>query len=55
MNNTMEKPAVTLNDLAVMMQMLKALLVAGKITKEIANETAVQLSVKYELSPIYLW
>ncbi len=55
MNDTIIKQTITLNDLAVMTQMLKTLLDAGKITKAVANETAVQLATKNELSPIYLW
>ncbi len=38
-----------------MMQMLKALLDSGKITRELADAAAHRIALQYELSPIYLW
>lgn len=55
MTNTALENTITLNQLAVMMQMLKALLDSGKITRDLADESAQRIALKYELSPIYLW
>lgn len=55
MTNTALENTITLNQLAIMMQMLKALLDSGKITRELADATAHRIALKYELSPLYLW
>ncbi|WP_312101814.1 hypothetical protein [Pygmaiobacter massiliensis] len=55
MTNTALEKSITLNQLAVMMQMLKALLDNGKINRALADTTAQRIALKYELSPIYLW
>lgn len=55
MANAVLEKNITLNQLAVMMQMLKALLDSGKIDRALADTTAQRIALKYELSPIYLW
>ncbi len=43
------------NDFYMMMQMLKSLLNADKITREVADLTAFSLAKECQLEPIYLW
>ncbi|WP_409969092.1 hypothetical protein RFF05_03825 [Bengtsoniella intestinalis] len=43
------------SDFYLMMQMLKSLLNAQKISREVADMTALNLARQCQTSPIYLW
>ncbi|MFI3326644.1 MAG: hypothetical protein R3Y35_10810 [Clostridia bacterium] len=43
------------NKFYVMMQLLKLLVRADEIEKDIADKTALNLAKKYGENPIYLW
>ncbi|WP_317854596.1 hypothetical protein [Chakrabartyella piscis] len=50
-----EVQTIISNDFYIMMQMLKSLLNAKKITREVADLTALSLAKECQLEPIYIW
>jgi hypothetical protein len=55
MTKTAAMEHINQNQFSLLMEMLKTLLDAGKISREEADSTAQRIASEYELIPIYLW
>lgn len=55
MTRTAAMECITQNQFSLLVEMLKTLLDAGKISRKEADITAQRIASEYELSPIYLW
>lgn len=55
MQKTAELENLTSNQFSQIIEMVKSLLNAGKISREEADISIQRIASEYELSPIYLW